>query len=50
MTKRQLWAALGVLIVIVVGLLVFAFDDPSDDDGAHDFGDERSSSIAPPPS
>jgi hypothetical protein len=48
MTQRQLWAALAVLVAVVVGVLVFAFDDASDD-GQRDFGEDRSSSIVTTP-
>lgn len=48
MTQRQLWVALAVLVVVVVGMLVFAFDEESDDT-VPDFGEDRSSSIVPTP-
>lgn len=48
MTRRQVWVALVVLVVVVVGMLVFAFDEESDETHP-DLGEDRSTSIVPTP-
>lgn len=46
MTTKQLWIALAVLAAIVVGIMIFAFDDPSDDQVSTGLGADTSASAA----